>query len=92
VILGVILWGIGMGAQESILKSVVADIVTPEKRGTAYGFFNAIFGLFWFIGSAVMGILYDRAIVSLVVFSMIVESAAVFTLFLLKSKLGNPLN
>jgi MFS family permease len=92
VTLGVILWGIGMGAQESILKSVVADIVTPEKRGTAYGFFNAIFGLFWFIGSAVMGILYDHAIVSLVVFSMIVESAAVFTLFLLKSKLGNLVN
>jgi MFS family permease len=92
VILGVILWGIGMGAQESILKSVVADIVTPEKRGTAYGFFNAIFGLFWFIGSAIMGILYDYTIVSLVIFSMIVESAAVFTLFLLKSKLGNLVN
>lgn len=92
VILGVILWGIGMGAQESILKSVVADIVTPEKRGTAYGFFNAIFGLSWFIGSAVMGFLYDHTIVSLVVFSMIVESAAVFTLFLLKSKLGNLVN
>ncbi|MGY4687224.1 MFS transporter [Petrotoga sp. DB-2] len=89
VILGVILWGIGMGAQESILKSVVADIVTPEKRGTAYGFFNAIFGFFWFIGSAIMGVLYDHTIVSLVIFSMIVESAAVFTLFLLKSKLGN---
>ena len=92
VILGVILWGIGMGAQESILKSVVADIVTPEKRGTAYGFFNAIFGFFWFIGSAVMGVLYDHTIVSLVIFSMIVESAAVFTLFLLKSKLGNAVN
>jgi len=92
VILGVILWGIGMGAQESILKSVVADIVAPEKRGTAYGFFNAIFGLFWFIGSAIMGVLYDHTIVSLVIFSMIVESAAVFTLFLLKSKLGNAVN
>ncbi|PNS00810.1 MFS transporter [Petrotoga mexicana DSM 14811] len=92
VILGVILWGIGMGAQESILKSVVADIVTPEKRGTAYGFFNAIFGFFWFIGSAIMGVLYDHTIVSLVIFSMIVESAAVFTLFLLKSKLGNAVN
>jgi len=92
VILGVILWGVGMGAQESILKSVVADIVTPEKRGTAYGFFNAIFGLFWFIGSAFMGILYDHTIVSLVVFSMIIESAAVFTLFLFKFKLVNTLN
>jgi len=92
VILGVIFWGVGMGAQESILKSVVADIVTPEKRGTAYGFFNAIFGLFWFIGSAVMGILYDQAIISLVVFSMIVESAAVFTLFLFKFSLDKTKN
>jgi len=85
--LGVVLWGIGMGAQESILKSVVADLVNKEKRGTAYGFFNAIFGLFWFVGSATMGILYDYSVVSLVVFSIILEGSAVITLLILKTKL-----
>ncbi|EKQ69541.1 nitrate/nitrite transporter [Leptolyngbyaceae cyanobacterium JSC-12] len=39
-VLGMILWGIGMGAQESILKAVIAGMVPPERRGSAYGIFN----------------------------------------------------
>lgn len=89
IIIGIIFWGIGMGAQESILKSVVADIIPSEKRGTAYGFFNTAFGLFWFIGSAIMGLLYDYSIITLVVFSMTLEFAAVIVLFVLKKKLTN---
>jgi predicted MFS family arabinose efflux permease len=58
VFLGSVLWGIGMGANESIMKATVAKLVSSEIRGTAYGFFNAVFGVAWFIGSAVLGILY----------------------------------
>jgi MFS family permease len=54
-VLGMILWGIGMGAQESILKAVVAGMVPPDRRGSAYGIFNTGYGLAWFVGSALMG-------------------------------------
>jgi len=40
-LLGMILWGIGIGAQRSLLKAVVGDMITKSKRGTAYGIFNA---------------------------------------------------
>ena len=50
-IAGVMLWGIGMGAQESILKSAVTTIVPKERRGTAFGIFNAGFGAFWLQGA-----------------------------------------
>jgi len=70
---GVLLWGIGMGAQESILKAAVTTIAPKEKRATAFGFFNTGFGAFWFIGSWVMGILYTRSLVALVVFSLIAQ-------------------
>jgi MFS family permease len=73
---GVLLWGIGMGAQESILKSAVTTLVPREKRGTAFGFFNAGFGAFWFLGSWLMGILYDRSLVALVVFSLVAQLAS----------------
>ena len=53
---GMALWGIGMGAQESIMRAAVAGMVPADRRGTAYGTFNAGYGVFWFIGSAVMGI------------------------------------
>jgi MFS family permease len=73
-ICGVMLWGIGMGAQESILKAAVTSLVSRERRGTAFGFFNAGFGLCWFAGSWLMGILYDRSIVALVIFSVVMQA------------------
>ena len=39
-IYGMILWGIGMGAQESIIRAVVADLVSKGMRGRAYGWLN----------------------------------------------------
>jgi MFS family permease len=76
-VLGIVLWGIGMGAQESILKAAVAAMVPIEKRGSAFGIFNTGYGLSWFLGSALMGILYDRSINTLVVFSIIIQLVAV---------------
>ncbi|PLZ31808.1 MFS transporter, partial [Fischerella thermalis WC542] len=76
-VLGIVLWGIGMGAQESILKAAVAAMVPIEKRGSAFGIFNTGYGLSWFLGSALMGILYDRSINALVVFSIIIQLVAV---------------
>lgn len=80
-ILGMVLWGIGMGAQESIMKAAVAGIVPPERRGSAYGIFNTGYGLAWFAGSALMGILYDFSLPALVVFSVLIQLAAIPVLF-----------
>jgi len=83
---GMVLWGVGMGAQESIMRAFVALTVPPEKRGTAYGLFNTGYGIFWFLGSAVMGLLYDHSLTALVAFSMMVQLASIPLLFSLKSK------
>ncbi|OKH21738.1 MFS transporter [Hydrococcus rivularis NIES-593] len=80
---GMVLWGIGMGAQESILKAVVAGTIPPERRGSAYGIFNTGYRLSWFFGSAVMGMLYDLSLFALVIFSMLVQFLSVIVLFLL---------
>ncbi|MFH1876163.1 MAG: MFS transporter [Candidatus Omnitrophota bacterium] len=45
---GMALWGIGMGAQESIMRAAIADMVPSVRRGSAYGIFNTGYGLFWF--------------------------------------------
>ena len=63
--LGMILWGVGIGVQESIMRAVIAGMVSADRRATAYGIFNAGFGVFWFLGSALMGVLYDVSIFSL---------------------------
>jgi MFS family permease len=73
---GVALWGIGMGAQESILRAAIASTVPPERRGSAYGIFNAVYGVTWFLGSALMGMLYDVSLPGLIAFSVIAQLGA----------------
>jgi len=67
---GLALWGIGMGAQESIIRAAVGAMVPSEWRGRAYGIFNAGYGLAWFAGSACMGVLYGFSLPVLVAFSV----------------------
>ncbi len=76
-VVGMALWGVGMGAQESILRASIATMVPPARRGTAYGLFNAGYGLAWFLGSALMGYLYDTSRVALVGFSVVAQVAAI---------------
>jgi MFS family permease len=71
------LWGAGMGAQDTILRAVIATMIPPERRASAYGLFNAGFGLAWFLGSALMGYLYDRSPIGLVAFSILAHVAAI---------------
>lgn len=58
---GMALWGIGMGAQESVMRAAVAVMAPKDRRGTAFGIMNMIYGIAWFAGSALLGILYDTA-------------------------------
>ncbi|HBG32860.1 MAG TPA: hypothetical protein DDW82_03915 [Acholeplasmataceae bacterium] len=83
VIIGIILWGIGMGAQESILKAVVAKMVPKEKRATGYGIFSSVFGLFWFLGSMVIGLIYQYSLLGVVIFAVTAEVVSVILLILL---------
>jgi MFS family permease len=76
-LIGAALWGLGMGVHESIIPAAVATIVPANRRPSAYGLFTGAYGLFWFLGSAVMGVLYDRSIPGVVAFCVIAELAAI---------------
>jgi MFS-type transporter involved in bile tolerance (Atg22 family) len=73
---GVACWAIGLGAQDATLRSGIAQVVSMKKRGSAFGIFNAVYGVMWFLGSVVMGLLYDHAIMALVVFGVAAQLAA----------------
>ena len=75
-LVGMILWGLGLGAQDSLLKAVLVSVIPSDKRSTAFGVFDTVFGLAWFAGSAVMGLLYDKSILSVVIFSVALQLAA----------------
>jgi MFS family permease len=82
-IAGMIVWGIGMGAQESVLKAAVAELIPAYKRGAAFGLFNTGFGVFWFFGSLALGYLYDVSLTGLIVFSVATQGIAIIILMIL---------
>ena len=85
-LIGVALWGVGMGAQESILKAAVTSMVPKASRATGYGVFECSFGAFWFLGSWLMGVLYDVSIPAMIAVSVIAQLAAL-PLYIGSSKL-----
>ena len=85
-LIGVALWGVGMGAQESILKAAVTSMVPKASRATGYGVFECSFGAFWFLGSWLMGVLYYVSIPAMIAVSVIAQLAAL-PLYIGSSKL-----
>lgn len=86
VLVGVVLWGVGMGAQESILKAAVTTMVPKSSRATGYGIFECSFGIFWFLGSWLLGVLYDVNVIAMVVVSVVTQLATI-PLYLKSTKL-----
>ena len=76
-LVGIALWGVGMGAQESILKAAVTGMVPKQSRATGYGIFECSFGVFWFLGSWLLGTLYDLNMAAMVIVSLIAQLAAI---------------
>ena len=75
---GAAVWGLGMGVHESIIPAAVAPMVPASRRASAFGLFTAGYGVAWFLGSAIIGILYDHApIAAVVAFCVVAELAAI---------------
>jgi predicted MFS family arabinose efflux permease len=85
-LLGMIFWGIGMSAQGSLFQAMLTGVIPPEKRSTAFGFFDTGYGIAWFLGSATMGLLYEKSILAVALFSVILQLAALPVLFIANKK------
>jgi predicted MFS family arabinose efflux permease len=76
-LLGAAIWGLGMGVHESIIPAAVTPMVPSQRRASAFGLFTAGYGIFWFIGSAAIGILYDLSLPAVITFCVATQVAAV---------------
>jgi MFS family permease len=54
-----LIYGIYFGLAEGAEKALVADLVRPEQRGTAYGLYNLAFGIAVFPASLLMGAIWN---------------------------------
>jgi MFS family permease len=81
-LIGMIFWGIGMAAQGSLLQAMLTGVIPPQKRSTAFGLFDTGYGIAWFVGSALMGLLYDKSILVVALFSVTLQLAALPVFFI----------
>lgn len=88
VYISVACWATGLGAQDATLRSGISQVVSMNKRGSAFGAFNAAYGILWFVGSVTMGVLYDFSLLALVIFGMAAQLAAAGFFFWLRRPLA----
>jgi MFS-type transporter involved in bile tolerance (Atg22 family) len=86
-IVSVACWATGLGAQDACLRSGIATVVSMNKRGGAFGAFNGVYGVMWFLGSVIMGLLYSRSLPALVAFGIVAQLAAAVMFFRLRRRL-----
>ena len=55
-----VIYGVYFGLTEGVEKALVADMVSEEKRGTAYGFYNLAFGITVLPASLIFGLLWNN--------------------------------
>lgn len=82
-----LIYGIYFGLVEGAEKALVADLVRPEQRGTAYGLYNLAFGITVFPASLMMGMIWDwkGPTTAFLVSAFMGATAAVLLLILVKS-------
>jgi MFS family permease len=85
-----ILWGVSMGAQETVLRAALADLTSISKRGTAYGIFNTLYGGAWFAGSLVFGWLYEWNLQVMIGYSILLQVFAMLAFLWLRRLAGQP--
>lgn len=75
-LVGTLAWGLSLGVHDAIMNAAVARMVPEHARARAYGIFTAIYGVAWFLGSVLLGVLYDLSIPALVVAATAAELLA----------------
>ncbi len=89
-LIGVCLWGLGMGVHESIIPAAVAPMVSPHRRASAYGLFTGAYGIAWFLGSAAIGALFSVSLGVVVAFAVVAQLAAIPLIVVVRRRTPGP--
>lgn len=88
-LIGIALWGLGMGVHESLIPASVALIVPVQRLASAYGLFTASYGIFWVLGGLLIGKLYSVSLPLLIAFCLVTEFAALPLFYLVKQQISH---
>lgn len=77
---GALIWGAAGGVLDSTVKALVADLVPPPRRATAYGVFAAVQGAAAICGGVMAGALYERSLPILIAAVIVTQIIALVLL------------
>lgn len=81
VAVGVVLWGLTTGVQESTMRAYVADLLPSDQRATGYGYFALVTGVGTMLGGAISGFMYGSfGPAAIRVFALGIEAVALLAL------------
>jgi predicted MFS family arabinose efflux permease len=87
-LVGVCLWGLGMGVHESIIPAAVAPMVSPQRRASAFGLFTGVYGIAWFLGSTAIGALFGLSLGAVVAFAVAAELVAIPLILIVRARVA----
>jgi MFS family permease len=59
-----------------VMRATISRLAPQRRRATAFGIMNAVYGVAWFAGSVLLGVLYDLSLVAVVLTSALLQAAA----------------
>ena len=63
--------------KRTALKAAVTTLVPKISRASGYGIFECAFGVFWFLGSWLLGVMYDYNLTLMIVVSIAAQLLAI---------------
>jgi len=76
IVVAVIVWGIVIGMQETVLRAAVSELSGSSSIGFAYGLLNATYGIALMTGGLIMGMLYEYSLQLLALYAVLMELAS----------------
>jgi hypothetical protein len=76
-IVGMALWGLNKGAQDTLFKPAITPFIHTNRRTTAFGLFDTGFDIAWLAGSIALGLLYQQSLKALVAVSIVTQLLAI---------------
>jgi MFS family permease len=81
-------YGAVIGVQDTVMRAVVGTMISPEKRGSAFGIFNAFYGFGFLVSGIAVGYLF-YSIGSIIEYVIVMQVIAFILLVLSFRKTGN---
>ena len=82
-----LIYGLYVGISETVQRALVAKYVSEHNRGTAFGFYGLIVGIYLLIGNVIFGFLWDDYDISTaLLYSISLSTLAIISMFTLIKK------